>query len=227
MDASQTTTFQAPGLTRKISLAWLALAWEGLWPRLVPVLSFVALFIAAAHLDLFAGLDERIISRYRGCDRIQFDHYGVEELTAILQVRADRGLGKDAVDTAVLAKIADAAAGDARLAISILRSAARTAMYEESERITEEIVDDAIPHARSEMRRKNLDTLTPDQRVLYEVIEEEGEVVPGALYEAYRKRVQDPKSDRTVRTYLQKMARYNLIEIEGTSRDRIYRISTE
>ena len=57
MDASQTTTFQAPGLSRKISLAWLALAWEGLWPRLVPVLSFVALFIAAAHLDLFAGLD--------------------------------------------------------------------------------------------------------------------------------------------------------------------------
>ena len=53
MDASQTTTFQAPGLSRKISLAWLALAWEGLWPRLVPVLSFVALFIAAAHLDLF------------------------------------------------------------------------------------------------------------------------------------------------------------------------------
>src|ERR687897_1420732 len=57
MDASQTTTFRAPGLSRKIGLAWLALAWERLWPRLVPVLSFVALFIAAAHLDLFAGLD--------------------------------------------------------------------------------------------------------------------------------------------------------------------------
>ena len=38
-------------------MAWLALAWEGLWPRLMPLLSFVALFVAAAHLDLFAGLD--------------------------------------------------------------------------------------------------------------------------------------------------------------------------
>src|SRR5215813_1311400 len=57
MDASQTVMFQAPGLGRKIGLAWLALAWEGLWPRLMPLLSFVALFIAAAHLDLFAGLD--------------------------------------------------------------------------------------------------------------------------------------------------------------------------
>jgi len=57
MDASQTTTLQAPGLSRKIGLARAALAWEGLWPRLVPVLSFVALFVAAAHLDLFAGLE--------------------------------------------------------------------------------------------------------------------------------------------------------------------------
>src|SRR5260370_16447546 len=57
MDASQTTEIRAPGLGRKIGLAWAALAWEGLWPRLVPLLAFVALFIAAAHLHLFAGLD--------------------------------------------------------------------------------------------------------------------------------------------------------------------------
>jgi uncharacterized protein (TIGR02302 family) len=57
MDASQTTMIQAPGLGRKIGLAWAALAWEGLWPRLMPLLAFAALFVAAAHLDLFAGLD--------------------------------------------------------------------------------------------------------------------------------------------------------------------------
>lgn len=45
------------GVERKIGLAWLALAWEGLWPRLMPLLAEIALFIAAAHLDLFAGLD--------------------------------------------------------------------------------------------------------------------------------------------------------------------------
>ncbi|MFI5000769.1 MAG: TIGR02302 family protein [Reyranellales bacterium] len=57
MDASQTTPIQAPGLERKIGLAWAALAWEGLWPRLMPLLAAVALFVSAAHLDLFAGLD--------------------------------------------------------------------------------------------------------------------------------------------------------------------------
>src|SRR5262252_644476 len=57
MAVSQTTMIQAPGVNRKIGLAWAALAWENLWPRLMPPLAFAALFIAAAHLDLFAGLD--------------------------------------------------------------------------------------------------------------------------------------------------------------------------
>ena len=63
MAISQSETIEAaevgaPGLERKVGLAWLALAWEALWPRLVPMLSAVALFVAAAHLDLFAGLEE-------------------------------------------------------------------------------------------------------------------------------------------------------------------------
>ena len=62
MAISQSETIEAaevgaPGLERKVGLAWMALAWEALWPRLVPLLSAVALFVAAAHLDLFAGLD--------------------------------------------------------------------------------------------------------------------------------------------------------------------------
>ncbi len=57
MIASQTPTIEAPGLGRKIGVARAALAWESLWPRLVPLLAFAALFVAAAHLDLFAGLE--------------------------------------------------------------------------------------------------------------------------------------------------------------------------
>ena len=62
MDATEASPIAAPGLSapglaRKIGLAWAALAWEGLWPRLMPLSALVALFIAAAHFDLFAGLD--------------------------------------------------------------------------------------------------------------------------------------------------------------------------
>lgn len=174
--------------------------------------------------DLFADLDERIVSRYRGCERVPFDRYRLDELVAIMRARANRGLTKDAVNDDVLGQIANAAAGDARLAISILRGAARTAQDERTTRITIEIVEDVIPQAHSEIKRKNLETLTPHQQTLYEIIEEGGEVTPSELYNAYRERVESPKSDRTVRSYLTKMDRYGLIEAEGTSRDRIYRV---
>lgn len=186
---------------------------------------FSTMLIANREDDLFVDLDERLVSRYRGCERVQFDRYGVEELVGVMQARADRGLTSGAVDQPVLERIADAAAGDARLAISILRSAARTAHHEQATRITLGIVEDAIPNAQSEMKRKNLDTLTPHQRTLYGIVDEDGEVTPGELYEAYRDRVESPKSDRTVRTYLTKMDRYGLIDAEGTSRDRVYRVS--
>lgn len=45
------------GVRRKVSLARSGLVWELLWPRLVPLLGIVGLFLAAAHLDLFAGLE--------------------------------------------------------------------------------------------------------------------------------------------------------------------------
>src|SRR5260370_20919456 len=56
MDATEAPPIAAPGLTGKIGLAWAALAWESLWPRLMPLLALVALFVAAAHLALFGGL---------------------------------------------------------------------------------------------------------------------------------------------------------------------------
>jgi uncharacterized protein (TIGR02302 family) len=57
MDATETRTSESFGIERKIVLARASLAWEDVWPRLVPLLAFILLFIAAAHLDLFAGLD--------------------------------------------------------------------------------------------------------------------------------------------------------------------------
>lgn len=44
-------------LDRRIAVARATLAWEAVWPRLVFPLCFVALFLAAAHLDVFRGLE--------------------------------------------------------------------------------------------------------------------------------------------------------------------------
>ena len=46
-----------PSLDRRIVIARAALAWEALWPRLILPLCFIALFLAAAHLDAFRGME--------------------------------------------------------------------------------------------------------------------------------------------------------------------------
>jgi Cdc6-like AAA superfamily ATPase len=99
-------------------------------------LSGISMLLIANDTDaVLAGADERLTSRLRGREHVRFDRYGVAELTAILAARARWGLEAGAIDRAELETIADAAAGDARVAISILRSAARRATREERGRI--------------------------------------------------------------------------------------------
>jgi Cdc6-like AAA superfamily ATPase len=169
-------------------------------------LSGISMLLIANDTDaVLAGADERLTSRLRGREHVRFDRYGVAELTAILAARARWGLEAGAIDRAELETIADAAAGDARVAISILRSAARRATREERGRITPEIVREAIPTARTEVHRKSLDKLSAHQRTLFEIIDARGEIAPTDLYSAYRERVREPKTDRTVRNCLRKM----------------------
>lgn len=185
---------------------------------------FSMVLVANREVELFADAGERLTSRLRGSERVQFERYEIDALVAILTERVEHGLAPDAIDRAHLETIADAAAGDARVALSILRSAARAAEREGAERITEALVVDAVPDGRQAVRRKSLDALTPHQRALYEILADRGAVEPSELYTAYRERVDDPKTDRTVRNYLSKMTQYGLIEADGTSRDRVYQV---
>ena len=108
------------------------------------------------------------------------------------------------------------------MALSILRTAARQAHRNYETEITREIVAESIPEARVARHQKDLETLKPHQRTLYEIIEEHGEISPSELYAEYESRMDDPKTDRTVRNYLSKMDQYDVIDAEGTSRDRTY-----
>ncbi|WP_458209291.1 Cdc6/Cdc18 family protein [Haladaptatus sp. NG-SE-30] len=173
--------------------------------------------------ELFTQLDGRLTSRLQTCVRIPFEKYHLDELVSILRARAQRGLSEDAIGTEQLNLIADAAAGDARVAIGILRNAARCADQTGEDRITTEIVRDAVPTGRHEVRQKTVEQLNPHQRALYEILQDEGELDPGELYDAYTERVDDPKTKRTVRNYLAKMDHYRLVVADGKNRARTYR----
>jgi orc1/cdc6 family replication initiation protein len=183
---------------------------------------FSMLLIANRERELLARADERLTSRLRGSERVHFDRYSADELISIMDARVKWGLEEGVIFDDQLATIADAAGGDARVALSILRTAARQAHQNYESAITDEILESAMPRARVERHEKDVETLTPHQRTLYRIIEEHEEISPSDLYEEYKERIDDPKTDRTVRNYLSKMDQYDVIEAAGTSRDRTY-----
>uniref|UniRef100_UPI003EB7C1F6 Cdc6/Cdc18 family protein n=1 Tax=Halorussus sp. AFM4 TaxID=3421651 RepID=UPI003EB7C1F6 len=188
---------------------------------------FSMLLIANRERDLFATAGERLTSRLTGSERVRFDRYSAGELVSILKARAKWGLEEGVIDDSQLETIADAAGGDARVALSILRTAARQAQRQNLTEITDKVVEAAIPEARVERHEKDVETLTHHQRTLYQIIEEHEAISPSDLYEKYEQRVDEPKTNRTVRNYLSKMDQYDVIEATGTSRDRTYRSVAE
>ncbi|WP_435362341.1 Cdc6/Cdc18 family protein [Haloarchaeobius sp. DFWS5] len=180
--------------------------------------------IANREEQLFSQLEDRLVSRLHSCVRIQFDKYHLDELVEILQARARWGLAEDAIGKDGLRFIADSAAGDARVGIGILRSAARRADQQGTGRITTDILEAAVPAGKQEVRDNAVDKLNPHQRALYEIIDNEGEIDPGNLYELYTDGVDEPKSKRTVRNHLAKLDQYGLIVSDGEKRGRTYRL---
>jgi Fe2+ or Zn2+ uptake regulation protein len=71
-----------------------------------------------------------------------------------------------------------------------------------------------------ELRQRSLDKLTDDQRLVYDVLLESGPSMPKDLYDRYARRADEPKMKRTVRTYLQKLEQYGLVECEGAAPSR-------
>jgi len=187
---------------------------------------FAIICIANKEEELFGRVDERLVSRLRSSEHVRLDKYHDEQLYDILSARVKWGLDEDVITDDQLYRIADAAAGDARLAIGILRTAASTADRQDREQITDDILLDAAEDARTQIKQKSLDSLTPHQRAVYDIVREHGPLGPSAIYDRYTDAVDDPRTKRTVRTYLSKMEQYNLLAAEGTSRDREYSLVT-
>ncbi|WP_267643290.1 Cdc6/Cdc18 family protein [Haloarchaeobius amylolyticus] len=181
--------------------------------------------VANREEELFSQLEDRLVSRLQSCVRIQFDKYHMEELVAILEARARWGLTEDSIGNRELRLIADSAAGDARVGIGILRSAARRADQQGTDEITRSIIEEAVPAGKEEVRQNTLERLTDHQHALYDIIEEAGEISSGDLYERYVERLEDPKAKRTMRYHLKKLDHYGLITSHGEKRGRSYSIA--
>jgi orc1/cdc6 family replication initiation protein len=188
-------------------------------------LPHVALVLVANREESFlADLDPRLQSRLRTCASIRMAPYTTDQLVAILTDRVRMGFEPGTVGDEQLERIADAAAGDARLAINVLRMAARRAQEAGAERVAPAHVTAAVPEAEHDVRRKTLSKLSKHQRVLYEIVHELDGPSGAEIRERYEERVAEPKVARTRRRYLTKLCDYDLLAKEGEGRGRTYRV---
>ncbi|WP_394338777.1 Cdc6/Cdc18 family protein [Haloplanus rubicundus] len=116
----------------------------------------------------------------------------ISELVDILSKRAEYGLSGTPVSDRFLERIAQAADGDARLGICILREAARHAQDAGVGRLGDTQLTAAVESARHELHQQNLERLTAHQQTLYELLVSHGPLSPGELKSRYTERVSDP-----------------------------------
>jgi orc1/cdc6 family replication initiation protein len=183
-----------------------------------------AIILIANREDVFVNMDDRIRSSFSSIEEIRFRPYDDDEIVDILEDRVEYGLRDDAIDSSTLKLIASKSDGDARVAISTLRKAAQKAEREGEEEISRELVEESFTDAVEDNRSISLKKLNEDQRKLYNVLKEEGELSSRQLFERYRDKVEDGPTDRTLRRYMSKMEAYGLIEKKGSTKDRKYSV---
>jgi len=180
------------------------------------------LIMIANQDTVFHNLDKRVRSRLSGRDEVRFKKYSEEELTDILLDRREYGLKNDSVSKKQLTKIAASSEGDARRAINTLKLAAQKTEQKEKQKITLEEIKKAQPRAIEQEKQKSIDKINQHQKELLNIIEEEETVASSELYKKYQEKIENPKSRRTLRRYLNKMENYNLIKSDGKGKGTTY-----
>jgi len=181
------------------------------------------LMVCVDEDDFLSGTDSRVMSRVRTSEMIRLSKYRHEELVDIIHARVDAGLHRGAADDATIFRIADLAAGDARLGIAYLRRAAERAEREGRSALSPGLVEDIVDDAETEVHKRNIERLSTHQRILFDIICESKEVSASELHDVYEERAQRPKSKPTRRRYLQSLQRYDLVKQNGATRGAYYR----
>ena len=162
-------------------------------------------------------LDPRILSRMH-FKSIKFPPYSIEELLIILRHRVIecKALFPGTYSKDILEKIADLAAGDARIAIQTLRYAAYNAEKYGKQRIGKDDVEKGFKEVREIKAKYMLEKLGRHHRLIYEVIKQNPRITSRRLVVIYKKectkRGLKPKSQRTVNNYLSKLIRLGYIK---------------
>ncbi|WP_276257159.1 Cdc6/Cdc18 family protein [Halomontanus rarus] len=185
------------------------------------------LLIANDYNEFYKHLESRVESRVTTYESVPFEKYQAHEIASILSDRVRAATEGDVITEEQLFDIADVANNDARIAIGILKNALRTAEREGASRVGRDHILDVVPETKREVLAVTYSRLTRDQRILYQILVEDGEQSIGEIHETYADRVDEPYGQKTVKGYLKKMKHYYLVDWDGEKRGRKYFATTE
>lgn len=200
--------------------------------RLLDVPELSVIVICHDPDEWLAAADRDTRKRFSGTE-VGLDRFAVDELADILAARARVGLRDDAWERDHLERIADDVAGVARAGVQTLHQAAKESERRGYEQIRADVLENARELAQRRILTYNLHSMPIHHQVLYEIVRQGGgEVAPEELNsrydeiaeEVYADRADTPITKRTRRRKLGKLEDYELITIEGTNRNRRYRV---
>jgi Cdc6-like AAA superfamily ATPase len=167
-----------------------------------------------------SAADSRVRTRLVSAETVTLERYAYQELCDILDYRVTHGLDSSRVDDEAVEWIADEASGNARIAIALLRRAAKHVVEHGLSELTVDVVDAVADEARADVREGHVRSLGTHQRALYTIVSESGSdgILASDLYDRYRVRVREPRSERMCREYLESLERYDLVRSEGATR---------
>jgi len=179
----------------------------------------VGLICISNKREYFLALDPRTTSRL-SFKSIKFPPYSNEELFTILKHRVIdcRALYPDTCSKKILEKIADLAAGDARIAIQTLRNSALIGEKSDKAKITHEEVEKAFEEVKEIKRKYYLERLTPHHKLMVEIVKKNPKILSRDFYDVYRRETKrhglNPKSSRTFSNYVTDLLESGYLEVE-------------
>lgn len=164
-------------------------------------------------------VEPRTISRIRW-KSINFPQYSDEELLTILKHRViDCGaLLPNTYSNSILEKIADLAAGDARIAIQTLKNAAFNAERFGESHISSQDVSKAYEEVKEIKKKYYLERLTSHHKLIVDIVRKNPQISSDNFYKVYklecRKLLLDSKSNRTFSNYVKKLVELGYLKPE-------------
>ena len=161
------------------------------------------------------SLDERIRSRLNA-KQVEFNPYSKSELIRILKQRARLALNSRAWNLKTIRKIAELAAGDARVAIQTLKNSALNAEHDLSDQIKDKHVLEGFNSAKELKKSYLLNKLSSHHRLLFDLVQEKKSIHSGHLWKVYLERCEKLKKQpialRTFSEYMNKLIELGLVQ---------------